>query len=527
MAAANLRLASALKTLKRLQDKQDGVVESADLPEAQRKLLVDQGFLRPVVKGWYVCVNPADAPGDTTIWYASFWAFLAGYLRKRFGKRYCLNPEASLLLQTGNTVVPRQVVVATKLGGSNTLELPHETSLLVYRDGARVPRTRTEVRGLQAWPLAEALCRVGPRWFAAHSQDAQIALAQIRDVAELLAVLLEGEGLPASAGRLAGALRFCGRAEEADRLLGTMRTAGFDVREANPLENEAPTLVRSGERSPYALRIAEMWARWREPVIAAFPPPGPVPTAARALLKAVDERYAADAYNSLSIEGYQVTDALIERVAGRGWNPDADDGDQRDRDVLAARGYHDAFQAVRETVTTIVGAARRDGPGLAAAAGRAVRRDHHRWYGALFGAAVKAGILKAHQLAGYRNGPVYIRQSKHVPPPREAVLDATEKLFDLIAAEPHAAARAVLAHHLFAFIHPYVDGNGRMARFLMNVLLVTAGYPWTVVRVKRRAQYLDALEAASTAGRIEPFAAFLAGEMRARPEVRSRTREIS
>mgnify|MGYP001600981812 FL=1 len=130
---------------------------------------------------------------------------------------------------------------------------------------------------------------------------------------------------------------------------------------------------------------------------------------------------------------------------------------------------------------------------------------------------MKAGILRAHQLAGYRNGPVYIRQSKHVPPPREAVLDSMEKLFELIEREPHAAARAVLAHHLFAFIHPYFDGNGRMARFLMNVLLVSAGYPWTVVRVSRRAQYLDALEAASAGGRIEPFAAFLAGEMRARP----------
>ena len=62
MAAANRKLASALQTLKRLQDKQDGVVESADLSDAQRRLLVDQGFLRPVVKGWYVCANPADAP---------------------------------------------------------------------------------------------------------------------------------------------------------------------------------------------------------------------------------------------------------------------------------------------------------------------------------------------------------------------------------------------------------------------------------------------------------------------------------
>jgi hypothetical protein len=525
VAAANRKLASALQRLKRLQGEQGGVVESADLSDLQRRLLVEQGFLRPVVKGWYVCALPAAAPGDSTAWYATYWAFLGGYLRKRFGKRYCLNPEASLLLQTGDTVVPRQVVVATRLGGSNTLELPHGTSLLLYRDEARVPATRIEVRGLQVWPLAEALCRTGPRWFVAYPQDAQVALAQVRDVAELLAVLLGREGLPAAAGRLAGALRFCGRAEEADRVLATMRAAGFDVRESNPFEIETPTLVRSGERSPYALRIAEMWTRWREPVISAFPPPGPVPSAARSLLKAVDERYAADAYNSLSIEGYQVTDALIERVARRGWNPAAEGEDQRDRDVLAARGYYDAFRSVRETVTGIVGAARRDGPGLAKAAGRAVRRDHHRWYGALFGPGVKAGILEAHQLAGYRHGSVYIRRSKHVPPSREAVPDAMERLFELIADEPHAAARAVLAHHLFAFIHPYFDGNGRVARFLMNVLLATAGYPWTVVRVQRRSQYLAALEAASTGGRIEPFATFIAEEMRARPERRARARQ--
>ena len=277
-----------------------------------------------------------------------------------------------------------------------------------------MPATRTEVRGLQVWPLAEALCRVGPRWFAAYPQDAQIALAQVRDVAELLAVLLQGEGLLAAAGRLAGALRFCGRAEEADRLLATMRTAGFEVRESNPFEIETPTLVRSAERSPYALRIAEMWTRWREPVIGAFPPPGPVPTAARALLKVVDERYAADAYNSLSIEGYQVTDALIERVARRGWNPDAEEEDQRDRDVLAARGYYDAFQAVRETGDRDRRCRPRNGPRLAR------RLDGRSAAITIAGTAHcsargEGGHPQSAPLAGYRNGPVYIRQSKHVP----------------------------------------------------------------------------------------------------------------
>ena len=94
----------APKLLKKLQDKHSGVVETRDIPDDSRSLLVSTGFLRPVSKGWYVCSNPKDSSGDSTAWYASFWPFLSGYLRKRFGKRYCLNAEASLLLQTGGTV---------------------------------------------------------------------------------------------------------------------------------------------------------------------------------------------------------------------------------------------------------------------------------------------------------------------------------------------------------------------------------------------------------------------------------------
>jgi hypothetical protein len=50
---------------------------------------------------------------------------------------------------------------------------------------------------------------------------------------------------------------------------------------------------------------------------------------------------------------------------------------------------------------------------------------------------------------------------------------------------------------LFGYIHPYPDGNGRMARFLMNAMLASGGYPWTVIRVEDRAPYLSALDRAS------------------------------
>ncbi len=70
--------------------------------------------------------------------------------------------------------------------------------------------------------------------------------------------------------------------------------------------------------------------------------------------------------------------------------------------------------------------------------------------------------------------------------------------------------RVVLGHFIFVYVHPYTDGNGRMGRFLMNVMLAADGYPWAVVPLERRDTYMAALEQASVGGNIVPFAEFLA-----------------
>lgn len=504
MAKPNEKLAEALIALKRIQNRHSGVIESSDLKDAHRAILLEEGFLRQVMKGWYVCANPRNREGDSTAWYTGFWSFLSGYLGKRFGKRYCLNVEASLLLHTRSTIIPRQVTLITMEGGTSVLDLPHDTSLLIYADQKNMPRNRVEVNGLQALPLPETLCKLGPQSFKNHPREAEIAINMIRNPGELLTVLLGQDGTVAAAGRLAGALRFVGRADEADRIVHTMKLGKYEVRETNPFTIAAPTLGNSRERSPYVMRLLSMWSGWREDVLSVFPPPPGLAQSADAYLARVDERYVVDAYNSLSIEGYQVSDALIERVAKQGWNPETDEHDKKDRDALAARGYYQTFQNVKTSLTAILSGEN---------AGKIARSAHHRWHGELFAPAVTAGILEPHQLAGYRNGPVFIRNSMHTPLPREALADAMETLFNLLEREPEPAARAVLGHHLFVFIHPYFDGNGRLGRFLMNAMLASGGYPWTVVRVRRRDAYLGTLESASVGGDIKPFARFIAEEM--------------
>ena len=69
---------------------------------------------------------------------------------------------------------------------------------------------------------------------------------------------------------------------------------------------------------------------------------------------------------------------------------------------------------------------------------------------------------------------------------------------------------------MFVYIHPYMDGNGRMGRFLMNVMLASGGYQWTIIPLERRNDYMAALEAASVGQDIRPFAQFLGGLVDAR-----------
>lgn len=139
-----------------------------------------------------------------------------------------------------------------------------------------------------------------------------------------------------------------------------------------------------------------------------------------------------------------------------------------------------------------------------------MRIAYRDWYRGLFQPCVGVGLIPASALAGYRNDAVFIRGSRHVPPRWQVVSDAISTLFDLLEEEPEASVRAVLGHWLFGYIHPHSDGNGRMARFVMNAMLASGGYPWTIIRVEERNAYLQVLESASIEQDIGPFARFIA-----------------
>jgi hypothetical protein len=483
----------------------DGFVRSDTISRLDRERLLKGHWLQPIIQGWYLLVSPLAQAGESTAWYASFWNFIQQYLQTKFGVDYCLSAESSLDIHTGNNLIPNQVIVLTKKSGHYTLALPHHTSLLIYHDKNKFPSDIDTSHNIQLMPLGLALCKTQKSYFQNQPINANIALSLIRDPSELTRYLLK-EGLVQSAGRLAGAYRLIGKLHFTEAIIQTMSAAGFSVTENNPFEKKEPHSIKLTQRitSPYYLRIIHLWETMRSDVINNFPEKKLKNKRIKDIIKHIDHVYANDAYNSLSIEGYKVSIDLIEKVKSGKWSPNQNQADQTQRDALAAKGYYLAFQSVKASLIDVL-----NGKDII----NVLQKDLSKWYQALFQPSVEAGIIESFHLAGYRNDRVYIRHSLHTPPPKEAVLDCMDAFFYCLTEEKNPIVRAVLGHFIFVFIHPYMDGNGRIGRFIMNLLWCAAQYPWTIIRVESRQDYIDALEAASTTKNIKPFTQFLSEEM--------------
>ena len=500
MPSAAEKLASSLEELETLQSGGSIALRSKDMSRTHRERLQKAGFLKEVMKGWYIPSRPDENAGESTAWYTSFWGFCAQYLSDRFGDDWSLSPEQSLIIHAGNTTVPAQLLVRAVKGGNSKTDLPHNTSLFETRATIASDEALEIVDNLRLFSVEDALILVPEVFFQNHPTEARTVLAMMPDASPLLGKLLDG-GHTRAAGRLAGAFRSIGSEKVADEILAAMKAASHDVREINPFEQSI--LVPNAGRitSPHVHRIRLKWESMRDDVIDLFPKAQTITNDIDAYLKQIDEIYVTDAYHSLSIEGYRVSPELIDKVRSGTWNPELDEQDRALKDALAARGYWEAFQRVKKSIRAVL---------EGADAGEVVERDLSDWYRNLFAPSVTAGILKASQLAGFRSSTVYIRQSQHVPMSPEAVRDCMPVFFDLLKAEDDPTVRIVLGHFIFVFIHPFLDGNGRIARFLMNVMMAAAGQPWTVIKLEQRAAYMAALETASVKEDIRPFAAFLA-----------------
>jgi hypothetical protein len=139
MATPSEKLANSLEILKQLQDTGTASIRSNDLTRTHRERLIKHGFMQEVMKGWYISSRPNENAGESTAWYASYWSFCASYLTARFGNKWCLSPEQSILIHAGNSYIPKQLLVRTPKANNKITKLPHDTSLFEVQ--ANMPAT--------------------------------------------------------------------------------------------------------------------------------------------------------------------------------------------------------------------------------------------------------------------------------------------------------------------------------------------------------------------------------------------------
>jgi len=111
----------------------------------------------------------------------------------------------------------------------------------------------------------------------------------------------------------------------------------------------------------------------------------------------------------------------------------------------------------------------------------------------------------------FRRSQVFV--GNHVPPKPDEIKVQMEQLIEWLNSEEalslHPIHYAAIAHYKLVYIHPFLDGNGRTSRLLMNWILMQADYPAVIIRKQDRQLYYDHLNTANK-GDVRPFIRFIA-----------------
>ena len=499
------KLVTALKALKILSEVSDEIIQGAQLKNADRVQLIEKGFIRKILKGWYFVADPLARPDDITPFLCKYWQFISVYLITRFGTDYCLSAESSLLLHSQSNVIPYHLAVSHQERQNHKQSLVHGYSITMSPSVISFPPEEQiqVINGLRCMRAEYALVKCTPTTFAKHHDDVMIVLANLKDPGAIAQLAENATGV----ARVCAAMQQIGRTDisnEIQRSLNQIRIKFPDV--DKPF---AGCYIHQfgARRASLALaaRIEFLWAKHRDAVLSVKPAQPRVRANKEDYQAALENIKISDAYNSLSIEGYLVHTKLLAELIKN------DSRDIKNKvapqiDELAAQGYLSAFKLVSECAIQ----AYSDETCSRELAATLFREYHQQWFYELFSPAKAAKLIEQRELMGYRSSPVFLRGSKHMPPQHHEIYDGMDALYDCLSTEPDAFVRAVLGHWLFGYIHPYQDGNGRIARFLMNLMLASGGYSWTVIKVENRINYMKSLESASVLGDVRPFAQLLA-----------------
>ncbi|NCS68181.1 MAG: hypothetical protein COW32_08390 [Candidatus Aquicultor secundus] len=481
----------------------DHVVSSSEVPgQRQREILVKEKFLYPIIKGVWILKRPEDDIED--IFLLLYWQVVKKILARY--SHWSLRGKSALLVLDGDHSVQKHLLVRinTKTTRKITLPLGYDISLAYDpRFDERLIKN-VEIAGLSV-PVDVAERVLVDAGKLEPSAEVKSFIAGNQFNKRLIEAVYASSPKPYIFARL---IRM---AKEANRLglvadLEKIVETHTHYRVAKREKIETSTPLKAEVISPPWVVRQELEIRDFEKALSEQFSPRIKSLEKKPLDKLIaqaKEHKKYDTYHSTTLEGYRITPEEVEALLS-GDIPEErkSEGDKYFEEIknrMAILGYSEAFDFV-------MGRIQADFGHPVASEGLVQDTYYH-----LFKPSADAKLIDYITLVSYRNMMVFIRGSSYVPPSHEKLADLMRSFVTLINEIENPVIKAILAHYLFVTIHPYIDGNGRTARLLMNYFLLSSGYSWITIRADQRTPYFNALKTANLEQDILMFGEFIIG----------------
>ncbi|XP_063769360.1 protein adenylyltransferase FICD isoform X2 [Pseudophryne corroboree] len=212
-----------------------------------------------------------------------------------------------------------------------------------------------------------------------------------------------------------------------------------------------------------------------------------IPKGNSALRRVMEESYYHHIYHTVAIEGNTLSLSEIRHIIETRYAVPGKSLEEQNEVI----GMHAAMKYVNTTLVSRIGSVTIDD----------ILEIHRRVLG--YVDPIEAGRFRTNQ--------VFV--GHHIPPHPGDVYKHMQEFVQWLNSEDamnlHPVEFAALAHYKLVYIHPFVDGNGRTCRLLMNLILMQAGYPPITIRKEQRSEYYLVLELANE-GDVRPFIRFIA-----------------
>ncbi|MCL5773106.1 MAG: Fic family protein [Firmicutes bacterium] len=457
--------------------------------------LLKEKLISRIARGCYLLKKPEDLIEE--VFPIAYWEAVEVILSRY---TWSIRGISALLILNGDQIVQKQLLVETKEKTNWKLRLTEGLIIsLIYSssfDERLVKRIRIAGRNIQVDVPEKVLidtCKI-------KSKELENFIAGTHFDLRTLEALYAGNPKPVIFRRLADIAKDAGRLDLVKDIEKIIETHTYyhigkpsDIISKQSAILTPPWVVRQEQQLQEYEKAIEKHFHQKIKKIKKH--------SLNQLLAPAKEHKKYDTYHSTTLEGYRITpeevDALLSGIIPKDKKTSKNKYLEDTKNRMAILGYSEAFDFIISKIQKDFAKANLN---------QELIKDT---YYHLFKPSADAGIIDYLTLVKYRNAPAFIRGTSYVPPAYEKLPELMTNYESSINKVKNPLIKAILAHYFFVTVHPYLDGNGRTGRILMNYLLLTSGYHWITIRADQRAEYFEALRKGQVDNNILPFGKFL------------------